>query len=224
MESYTKEIKITLGGFAFGFFFSLMLGLIVGNPIGIVIARAFIASLLFAFIVFGIMYIVKRYVPEITNAADGVIKPRDNSTVSQVDSKTGSKIDYVVGDEKSEVGNINKKEGKNILDNNFAVGSDTLNFRENTETSSLKKGVEKKDGNLSNKDVEGVIENAEELPPIEELLSEEEVVPETEVEEEVMSKSDKKGNNDYIKIGDVKIPNEPEIIAKAIKKVMNNNE
>lgn len=65
----------------------------------------------------------------------------------------------------------------------------------------------------------------DELPPIEELLNEEEdIVPETEIEEEAISGQEKKINSDYIKIGDIKIPNEPEIIAKAIKKVMKENE
>ncbi|RKY03513.1 MAG: hypothetical protein DRP55_01180, partial [Spirochaetes bacterium] len=58
MEKYKREVKIALWAFGVGFIFSVVLGLIVRNPIAVALFRAFIASLVFGLVVFGILYIV----------------------------------------------------------------------------------------------------------------------------------------------------------------------
>ena len=127
MELNDKESKITLYSFGLAFFISFIIGIIVGNPFGIALVRAFLASFVFAMVVFGVIYILKKYIPEIF------------------------------------------------------------------EISRMGRGVE------------------------------EDIPPEIQTEDETLSEG-RGVKSDYIEVGNVRIPNEPELLAKAIEKVMKEDE
>ncbi|RKX95653.1 MAG: hypothetical protein DRP84_03555 [Spirochaetes bacterium] len=223
MEKYKREVKIALWAFGVGFIFSVVLGLIVRNPIAVALFRAFVASLVFGLVVFGIMYIVKKYVPELIDVVSEIKQTsRQNKTETVNEKEKGSKVDYVVGEEISEKSEDNiKPEPASVSFNGILSDEkDKIGTSGRDNTTELESIDENPKKGLS----EG--EGEEELPPIEELLNEEneDIVPEVEIEEKEISDSGKKINSEYIKVGDVKIPNEPEIIAKAIQKVMKEDE
>lgn len=239
MELNDKESKITLYSFGLAFFISFIIGIIVGNPFGIALVRAFLASFVFAMVVFGVIYILKKYIPEIfeiSRMGRGVEKGGDSNidasergteslnskfTVESAGKKAdsgGEKVNILVGDE----GESNQK------DKAEGVGRESEEFaREEFGVVEVgKKGKKDKKGAVSdigNETPEGE-KNEEELPPIEELLGEEEdIPPEIQTEDETLSEG-RGVKSDYIEVGNVRIPNEPELLAKAIEKVMKEDE
>jgi len=225
MNNYKKEIKVALWAFVFSFVFSIGIGLVVGNPFAISFIRAFISAVLFSVVIFGVMYIVKKYLPElseISNSSDMSLK--DGSKEEKVDLEgKGTKIDYVVGADAESGKYKDINEDKKESEGEKKSFKEALSNIKNKDEVTSKEQIEK-DGKLGDETLPDE-NNEEELPPIEELLNEEEdTVPENEIEEKLISNSEKKIGGSYIKVGDVNIPNEPEIIAKAIKKVMKEDE
>ncbi len=217
--NYTdKESKITLYSFGFALFLSFILGLIVGNPPGIAFVRAFLASFIFAAVVFGVIIIIKKYVPELFEIKEETGEkeeaPAEESTpVSEekMDDNSGKKVDLFVGDDYSNVKPVDRE------------------THTSEETGALKDEVERKsetayvDGEETKNQEENEVKKEEDLPPIEELLGEEDLPPEIQAEDEALSGA-RVTDSEYIEVGNVKIPNEPELLAKAIEKVMKEDE
>ncbi len=75
-------------------------------------------------------------------------------------------------------------------------------------------GLQFPEGNTDEDQAEG-----DGLPSLDNLIDEEEVLPDERIGEETEKSSSSKG--DYIDVGAMKFPNEPETLAKAVKRVMN---
>ena len=60
-----NENKLSIYVVSVAFFLSLIIGIIAGNPGGIVLMRAFLSAILFGIIFQGGIYLIRKYVPEI---------------------------------------------------------------------------------------------------------------------------------------------------------------
>ena len=61
----TKNISAVLYTGICAFFLTLIVGLVVKNPFGTVLVRAFVSALLFGALVYAGVWMLKRYIPEI---------------------------------------------------------------------------------------------------------------------------------------------------------------
>lgn len=204
-----RENKIILYGGMGGFFLSLILGGFAGNPIVIVVVRAVISSFVLGLLLYGGVWVLKRYIPEIIGIG-GKQEKKDTSEDST--GSLGKAIDYSIGEK-----------------DHTAAEMVNARFSETTESSREADLQEQGEPPLPNERSEpdaGKKETEEVgLPSLDALFNDEEdeVVPDFQIQEE-RAEENKPAGGDYISIGKVKIPNEPEIIAKAIKKVMKEDE
>jgi len=204
----SKEIKITLYFAVGAFFISLVFGLVSGNPFGIVLYRAIISSIILGAIVFGGLFLLLKYIPELEDAVgkhiEAIDKPKEKEEMK-------STIDYTISGE-----------GKDILTDNIEEVSKKVATDSNTFEGKAKKEESEFYNEAPDKEE---FKNSDELPSLDDLYEEEDVVPDMEIDKEEIVKSEEATLKEkYIDVGGKRIPNEPELIAKAIKKVMKENE
>ncbi len=213
-----KDVKLFVYAFIGAFFLSLLTGIIVKNPGGTVLLRAFLSALLFGGIVYGVMYVLKKYIPELKSYTGGTVeKPKEEGKELKVESHKGRLADYIITDEEQEVVNpveesLFKKDDEKKESTIKEVSGDKEMELPAIEEES--KAEEEKESDVS----------GGELPSLDQLFEdEEESAPDIEVDRKG-AKSDTKVSGDYIALRGVKIPYDPEAIAKAIKKVMKEDE
>jgi len=211
-----EEIKLTLYAGGIVFFISMIIGVFAGNPAGVVFGRAFVSFILFGGLFYIGMYIIIKYVPQIISYKESKEKIQKTEAYPEAEEEEGKLVNYLVEDEES--GKIPEGEKMDSL----------------WEQSNKKKDevyVEEKKSSFQVNDKTTSIENAEtifnshELPSVDSLFErkEEEYSPQAEQNVNI-KKSNKLLSKDYIQVGSARIPNEPEAIARAIKKVMKQNE
>jgi len=204
----SKEVKITLLFGLIAFFISLLFGLISGNSFSTVLMRAIVSFVLFGAITYGGLYLFSKYVPEIEELFS---KPIENSKKLEEEKQTESRIDYTISDDETSrlIDKIDKKpvDKRNAdIDTNILDNKDELTLKESKNS---------------------IITEGDELPPLEDLYDEEgDIVTDVELEKDEINVSNEKAvsRDNYINVGNAKMPYEPEVMAKAIKRVMKKNE
>jgi hypothetical protein len=168
--------------------------------VGIISFRAFVSGVLFSGLVYAGLYLLRRYVPELDIVPDnqkaGIQEPSEDTESSY--------FKFEVGDENKVSQHIKVEDPVERMSKDESEkepGGDRFPITPETE-----------------EDTGGEV-----LPSLDRLFHEEETVPDLELAKEVQ-KEDKKIIGDYIDLGKVRIPNQPEVIAKAIKKVMSTDE
>ncbi len=184
-----SRIRYIIFGTLGAFLLSILVGLFSKNPFGIVFIRAVVSSFIFGFILFGAWQLIKRYIPEIL-----AVQREENTSGAVHHDRTGGLEEFTDAG-RSEIG----EGARRAAEFSLGSGEDGLQFPEgNTE--------EEQAGDS-------------ELPSLDKLIDEEEVLPDELIGEEIEKSSSPKG--DYIDIGAMKFPNEPETLAKAVKQIMN---
>lgn len=200
-----ESIKLVPGSriVAFGslgaFFLSLLVGLVSKNPIGIAVVRGVVSSLVFGIILFGVAQIVRRYIPELLVTGKNGGKP-----TSAEEHGALRDVSMMAGD---------KAEADNVPPEVKGEAASHANTESGLQLPETKFDGESDEDLPSNDSSDG-------LPSLDQLIDEDE---ESFGVEEVATKS-AAPTGDYIDVGDVKIPNEPEILAKAVKQVMKQDE
>jgi hypothetical protein len=236
-----KDHKITLFSALAAFILSMLIGLISGNPGAVVFVRALISAFLFGAVIFGGLYLLRRYIPELEKGPD--------EEVSVAHSDAGKKVDYSVTGEDG----AGKPAGEMLVQEAMAAAhTDTGDAVPGNEKASvsLSEGTKPKgeveaseeelqpvfgtpDGSSLN-GLEGITlepleengsEIGEELPSLDQLYEEheQESVPDIDTSE-IISGDTSPAVGDYIEVGNARIPYDPEVLAKAVKKVMKEDE
>ena len=105
MKDFVRDVWKIAAACSFGaFLLSLVIGLIAGNPFGVVIVRALLLAVLFAALGAGLRFVVKAYLPELitsTSSPAGMDEGRSRAGragQSGADSR-GSAVDIVLPDD-----------------------------------------------------------------------------------------------------------------------------
>lgn len=224
-----KDHKATMFSALGAFILSMLIGLISGNPAAVVFVRALISALLFSAVVFGGLYLLRRYIPELQTSSE--------EAVSAEDADAGSRIDYSVEGESvegppvpfEESEEFPAEEGAGPLAPVTAVDSSEFAAGDVDEAGALMAaGLEGASLNDLDEITLGMSEEngeVEDLPSLDKLYEEheQESVPDIGTPE-IGLKDKTKVGGDYIEVGNARIPFEPEVLAKAVKKVMKQDE
>lgn len=96
MKDAVREYGRTVGIFAAaGLVLSLLVGLLAGNPFGVMLLRALLFAVVFGGIGAGMQYVVRRFLPEIAGGTSDGPKDADGAGVKP----EGSTIDIVLPEE-----------------------------------------------------------------------------------------------------------------------------
>jgi hypothetical protein len=194
------DIKLAIYSFIIGFIISFLIGAIAKNPVGIISLRAFVSAVLFGVLIYAGLYLLRKYIPELEIVAPG----RKTGVLKVDEAAEGETIKYTTLDEKKVSQHIKVEESNGI------IGEEGIEKEDRIDKTQIFPEAEEDTGE-------------EALPSLDKLFEDEETVPDLEIEKEVV-KEDKRIIGDYINVGKVRIPNEPEVLAKAIKKVMSKDE
>jgi len=192
LDSRTRYIIFGTLG---AFFLSVLVGLFSKNPFGIIFIRAVVSSFIFGSILFGAWQLIKRFIPELLTRKNG------EDTLAEAHEHTEVSADYSVpGVNRFEESGVTSPVEK--LSEAPGITGEKLKFPES--------GLDEEP------------HDADELPSFDNLLDEDEMLPDERIEEE----TEKNGvlKSDYIDVGNMKFPNEPEILAKMVKRVMSQDE
>lgn len=224
MEGYKVpvEVKITLYIILGTFLIFLFVGVVARNPMGVAILRAFFCTLLFGGLIYAAIFLVRRYMPDFWEGMhvlqEGVTKVGRSE---ENDSHMGKNVDYVVADEvadtvpqtriSGERERVVSEEGSEDLEGDLPLPSaqgDAMGERERGED-----------------EAEERADSEDELPTLDSLFEdeEEEAIPAGESGNAGVGKVSSR-HMDYISVGNAQIPYEPENLAKAVKKVMRQDE
>ena len=225
MERFTitKDQKITLYAAPVAFTLSFLIGILSGNPISVVVVRALVSSLLFSALLFGGLYLLRRYIAE---AAEGVAA---KSAAVQTEKVSG--VDYTISEHTGVPGTVEdmgfQQADESAEGESSKTGEESGFSRREPDASRLSDvpGESELDElNLDASEGEGD-QGDDELPSLDRLFEEheQEAIPDIKPSSSAGSKS-RKVTGDRIKVGDASIPNEPELLAKAVKKVMKQDE
>ncbi len=206
------SIYVVLGAF----FLSLILGFFAKNPAGIVIMRAFVSALFFGVLFRGGIFILIKYIPDIEKLAGTEAEAVEKEKGEEIETLTGSVVDYTVGGDES----VSEEES------GFETGDISESMPLNIEESEDREAETSPAGGPGKPEaLDEESEPLNDLPALDTLLGE---------DEEEIAVDDKPGGassttstrnlEEYINVGIAQIPNEPETIAKAIRKVMKQNE
>ncbi len=218
-----KDHKITMFSALAAFILSMLIGFISGNPGAVVLVRALISALLFGAVIFVGLYLLRRYIPELEKGPD--------EAVSVAHSDVGKKVDYgVSGEDRAGEGAVASLE--RVTDTPSERGTKPQG-EARTPEEELQPVSGTPDGSslnyLEGITLEALEENGneigEELPSLDKLYEEheQESVPDIDTSE-IISGDTSPAVGDYIEVGNARIPYEPEVLAKAVKKVMKEDE
>jgi hypothetical protein len=230
MERFTitKDKKITLYAAPVAFTLSFLIGILSGNPISVVVVRALVSSLLFSVLLFGGLYLLRRYIAE---AAEGVTAKSAAVQTDRVSGDAGNRVDYTIAEHTAVPGTVEntgfQQAGDSAGGESGKIGAESgLSKREPdaSRLSDVPGESELDELNLDGSETEGD-QGDDELPSLDRLFEEheQEAMPDIKPSSSAGSKS-RKVIGDRIKVGDASIPYEPEILAKAVKKVMKQDE
>jgi hypothetical protein len=224
MDKILLQGKNKVSAYAAGgaFAVSLILGFAVKNPAGIVLMRAFLSALLFGTLIRVGLFILEKFIPEVLNREE-----------IQADSTQQAEAESIEGDTAGQqtFTSISESEEVTLEDEELEeIGGDSSEELESPEKVAYEteSGTPKtEEGGEPKSEEDEELEEIEEddalgdLPAIDTLFEEDN--EEINGEEETVPKSPEKTSTltgDYIDVGNVQIPNEPETIAKAIRKVI----
>jgi hypothetical protein len=233
MERITlsKDQKLCFYAVLIAFFLSFLLGLVSGKPAAMALVRAIISSILFGALLFAGLYLLRRYIPEWKTEG----KEGDDAATVGVQEEAGSealgtRVDYRVADQGGSGGMLEQmaaasaenaaEHPKGEQTSGGSPSPERIQMKQRS-TNSPEEGDEL--GTEQAGDEDGASEG--ELPSLDSLFddSEQDAVP--DVESTIKLKADSNpSTSGFIKVGDATIPNEPEMLAKAVKKVMNQDE
>lgn len=204
-----KDIKTAFYTFIGAFSLSILVGLIRQNPFGVVFMRAFVAALLFGALVYAVIWVLNRYIPEIALAVELGTSREDAAveTTTSFDSTPGDEgvaaesSSPVTGEDESRLENVGEKSDE------AGIGAPGVEIEGDLDTEPKEEASAEKDTLPS---LDGFFEDEKETVP--------------DLETEPQQKSDAMQKGDRITLGKFQIPFEPEILAKAIKKVMSEDE
>lgn len=254
-----RNHKATMFSALGAFILSMLIGLISGNPAAVVFVRAIVSALLFSAVVFGALYLLRRYIPEFeggTVAEEAGHVAGSGNGVNYNVSGEGSEQDRTV--DASGVGETSAAEaalafgeetestgdGEPPPPVNAAISPEMaarLQSATDTSAESLQVLADADDASydasydatslngLEEITLGGAEANEsgdfEDLPSLDKLYEEheQESVPDIGTSN-IGSKSKSKNVGDYIEVGNARIPFEPEVLAKAVKKVMKEDE
>jgi hypothetical protein len=229
--NFKKDQKITLYAAPIAFSLSFLIGILSGNPVSVVFVRAIISSLLFSAMLYGGLYLLRRYIPELagSSAAESTAglteQPFAEAGHEGPASQATPEVDHRVPSTSG---------GKDMLEGMAAQSADVSAKSERAGTGEQTAFAESKPAVSRLSDVSG--ENGleemsldspaddeadEELPSLDRLFEEheQEAVPDIRPSSSVR-REQRSVVGDSIKVGDAHIPYEPEALAKAVKKVM----
>jgi len=249
-----KDHKATMFSALGAFILSMLIGLIAGNPAAVVFVRAIVSAFLFSAVVFGALHLLRRYIPEFEEGSKGGAEAewtdlgnKVNYTESDGDAAE-MKTQGEIGAEEAEVlssdhaaalspeGSESPLKGDSEplspitaspgmtaspLGETGAPMDDLQPLVETPEASSLS-GLEDITLGGAEENGNGIVED---LPSLDKLYDEHEQVSVPDITmPDTGPKSKSKAVGDYIEIGNARIPFEPEVLAKAVKKVMKEDE
>ena len=236
-----KDHKATMFSALGAFILSMLIGLISGNPAAVVFVRAIVSALLFSAVVFGGLYLLRRYIPELEKGSE--------RTAAVEETDVGNKIDYnVSGAERAD--SITEDEGVPVPSSEgtgsplegetgplspvteaassesqlseIGASMEELQSLADTPEGSSLKGLEDITLGTAEENGNGVVED---LPSLDKLYEEHEQVSVPDIgPSDIGSRDKSKAVGDYIEVGNARIPFEPEVLAKAVKKVMKEDE
>ncbi len=186
-----RKTRYVIFGTLGAFLLSILVGLFSNNPFVIVLIRAVVSSLIFGLMLFGVLQLIKRYIPEI------LTPQKEENTPGVVHERTGGSQEFsTVGMNKIE------KDGKNTPDTEFSPVP----------------GIQEDGSQFLSDEADVDQAESDELPSLDNLFDEEEILPDDRIGEETENSSAPK--EDHIDVGDMKFPNDPETLAKVVKRVM----
>ncbi len=195
-------------GALIGFILSLLLGFIVRNPAHVVIIRALVSAIIFGGIAFGGLYVLGRYIPELI----GVDTEEDSGGTAEETAGIAALAAAADGDpSKSIFDSIAERaegEGGQPADL-FGSGAGAGKEENQAPTADGSRGTGAK-GSLPSFDTLFAQEREGALPD--------------DLEREVYDEAPSNVTGGVIEVGNAKIPYEPEQLAKAIQKVMRQDE
>ena len=200
----TKDTSAVLYTVIGAFFIALIVGLVVKNPAGTVLARAFVSALLFGGLVYAGMWMLKRYIPEWEASVNRGGKTEGEagekeSHAPATEADTNASNHVLPEQKQAEV----KYPAAVATDDVHEAGTDTVTAEEAVET--------------------GADPENDSLPSLDGLFADE-AQPLPDYQPEPASKQEPRQVGEKIALGNFRIPYEPETLAKAIKKVMSQDE
>ena len=251
-----KNHRATMFSALGAFVLSMLIGLFSGNPVVVVFVRAIVSALLFSAVVFGALYLLRRYIPEFEEGTVG-----DDAAHA---AGSGNGVNYNVSGEGSaqkrtaETGDVSGVGEPSTAESALAFGEGTesnpagdvgapppVNAAISPEMAARLQGAAEASAEslqaladidemsslngLEEITLSGVEENGsgdfEDLPSLDKLYEEHEQVSVPDIgTSDIGLKSKAKNVGDYIEVGNARIPFEPEVLAKAVKKVMKEDE
>jgi len=225
---FTKDQKITLYAALIAFALSFLIGLISGNPVFVVIVRACISAVLFSAVLYGGLYLLRRYIPDMTvTSGEG----GETGQVEQPSGELGKQVDYTVSENtavEDMAERLAAQSAGTIPDSASARTAQRATPAEGIPATSRSSGEPAEDGleGLTLEPLEGQESGSEEeLPSLDQLFEEHDQKEAPDIKPSSTKRDPSrtpKGN--YIKVGDATIPYEPEVLAKAVKRVMKQDE
>ncbi len=210
------------------FILSMLIGLISGNPAAVVFVRAIVSALLFSAVVFGGLYLLRRYIPEFEDgseeAADeitdveGVPVPSSEGAAPSLEEGIGSPL----GGDTGPLPPVTADASSESQLGGTGMSMEELQSLADVSDGSSLNGLEDITLGNAEENGNGVVED---LPSLDKLYEEHEQVSVPDIgPSDVGSKAKSKAVGDYIEVGNARIPFEPEVLAKAVKKVMKQDE
>jgi hypothetical protein len=219
IRGFERAALFVVGG---AFFLSVLIGILSNNPAGTIIARAFLSAIFFGALLTAGVFILRRYIPDIGSMVSQTREQAETEERQGEYEEKGRVVDYTVegepfGDIDGGAGMASSSPPEDVQGQGrtaAAGGSD--------RASEAKRGAGVEDAadlDAALPSLDSLFENDDEEKGagVKGALEEKGVVPEGAP----LSKPwEEKKSGDVIKIGDIRIPNEPEVLAKAIKKLM----
>jgi hypothetical protein len=250
-----RDRRTTMFAALGAFILSLIIGLVSGNPALVAFIRAIVSAVLFSAVVFGALYLLRRYIPELEEGANGEGAVSESDVANKVNYETsseGKNLEYTDAVRGADVGDTISSEAGADLDEGALAsplggnggitspmtvsgtpeisamqhagsgsGEDLQPLSEIPEVPSLN-GL---DGITLGEGEENENGEVEDLPSLDKLYEEHEQVSVPDIgSSDIGSKGTSKTVGDYIEVGNARIPFEPEVLAKAVKKVMKEDE
>jgi hypothetical protein len=230
--SLRQDRKISLYAAIFAFIVSLLAGMAVKNPVGVLFLRAIISMFLFGAVIWGALYILRKYIPDIipgeeqvsgTKRANGETRGGGNGSGNIDFSYTGGvKQDSMFsGNRINESRTSQESMASEKVESPYIERPNIERPYSDWEPSEASPGVGSDISKLQGAEIDRETSRDKAIPSLDHLFDEEErkFTPDIEIErEEILNQQRRAG--EYIDVGKFKIPNQPEILAKAIKKMM----
>ncbi len=226
--NFNNDHKATMFSALGAFILSMLIGLISGNPAAVVFVRAIVSALLFSAVVFGGLYLLRRYIPEFEDgseeAADeitdveGVPVPSSEGAAPSLEEGIGSPL----GGDTGPLPPVTAAASSESQLGETGMSMEELQSLADVSDGSSLNGLEDITLGNAGENGNGVVED---LPSLDKLYEEHEQVSVPDIgPSDVGSKAKSKAVGDYIEVGNARIPFEPEVLAKAVKKVMKQDE